>query len=92
MLKIFKYKIPHQSWVDGSFTIAMPEVVKFLTIQLQNNEPTLWVLIKPNTTIKAKQFVIHGTTGHPINPRFEKFDYIGTWQKDGFVWHLFEEH
>lgn len=86
MMLIFKYQIP----MEHEFVLEMPEVIKFLTIQLQNGEPTLWVLVRPDTELKFKQFVIHGT-GRLINPPVEKFDYIGTWQRDGFVWHLFKK-
>ncbi len=58
-----------------------------LCIQLQGNVPTLWMLVNPAATIREEWTINLFGTGHRIND--EAGEYIGTVQREGFVWHYF---
>jgi hypothetical protein len=46
----------------------------------------MWAIVDPEAKQEFRLFRIYGT-GHPI---INTNHYIGTAQKDGFVWHVFE--
>jgi hypothetical protein len=78
---IYKYRFVS----TDQFSIAMPMGAKILTVQMQQGTPCLWAEVNLNAPYENRYFRIFGT-GQP-NP-FGK--YIGTYQVDEFVWHLYE--
>lgn len=87
MKKIYKYNL---ETVDKQ-SFMIPKGSQVLTVQIQNGEPKLWILVDPKeTTRRLKTFYVRGT-GNPIDG--EIGTYIGTYQlRDGaLVFHVFEE-
>lgn len=66
----------------------MPKGAEVLTVQVQNGITCIWVLCNPDSPKVNKSFEIFGT-GHSINEVKER-RYIGTFQLDELVYHLFE--
>lgn len=78
------------SWVQATNspefpTMIMPNDARILTLQVKDYIPTLWVLVNPENDLYEYRFQVVGT-GHEVPDGV----YIGTWQDDFFVWHLFE--
>lgn len=84
MITIYKYPAP----IQATFTLLLYDgYIKFLTVQLQKEEPFIWV--KVDTSKQRREFEIYVFgTGNPI-PADENFHYIGTIQKYNGVWHYF---
>lgn len=82
MKVIFKYKLI----LDGSQIIDMPPG-EILCVQLQKGDPFIWALVDEKAAHVKREIEIFGT-GHDMPPVTRK--YIGTFQQDGFVWHVFE--
>ena len=84
MQSIWKYTIP----IEGEFHLEIPRDAQILSVQVQHNEPCIWVLVDPKAHTVTTPFRIYGT-GHPIKGYPGHF--IGTFQTHGgdFVWHLF---
>ena len=85
--QIWKYPL------KGMMTdIQMPMEAKVLTVQIQNDQPTIWAQVNPQNELETRHFTIVGT-GHEFNDKDMK--YIGTFQdvpgSIPFVWHLFEK-
>lgn len=80
---IWKYPIGTETEIE------MPEFAQVLSVQVQNGEPFIWVLVNPDLARTMRRFVTYGT-GHqlPSNPGM----YLGTFQLSqlGLVFHLFE--
>lgn len=87
MKTIYKYPIK----IDDTFEIIMPAGSEVLTIQLQNGEPYIWVLVDPDKDSIPHTFYMLGT-GH-LRKGLRKENYIGTFQlADGrLVFHLFHK-
>lgn len=86
MRTIHKYAIP----IEDSFSFSMPIGARILAFQTQNGRPVLWALVDTENDTERRKFVIRGT-GNPILSEAVDSDvHIGTIQKDGLVWHLFE--
>lgn len=85
-LRIYKYEIP----IDDYVLIDMPEVVEYLCVQVQNNKPYLWAMVKTKSYVQTRGFFVVGT-GHPM-PK-DAGDYLGTFQlhNGGLVFHVFKE-
>lgn len=85
---IWKYPIPRAL----EFTLNMPEGrFEFLSIQMQNDEPCMWVLVDPGQRKVSHTFRIlpTGLEFHRDDPT--RMPYIGTFQPvNGLVFHLFE--
>ena len=74
----------------GDFKLTMPWGAKILTFQMQQDTPRIWVLIDWDVAGNAREtreFTIQGTG---IDFYLDKGNYIGTIQRNNFVWHLFE--
>lgn len=90
MKTIWKYPLK----MGVEFTLEMPEGAEVMAVKLQpghllDNQPVLWALVDPAAPLVPRVFSIYGT-GHSIVGPIDLFGYIGTWQAEGFVWHLFE--
>jgi len=68
--------------------LLMPLGAEVLTVQLQGGVPTLWAIVESDATMGGRMFIVNGT-GNEFHG--DEGRYIGTWQQDGYVWHLFEE-
>jgi hypothetical protein len=68
----------------------MPIGSRVLTVQSQNGQPAIWVLVDPKHPEEERSFRMCGT-GHRISED-ETTNYIGTFQMDNgsLVLHLFE--
>lgn len=83
MKRIYKYKLE----ITDVQTILMPRGASILTVQLQEGEPHVWALVNPEYA--KEEIVIHTYgTGSPIETPGKL--YIGTYQLNGFVWHVFQ--
>lgn len=86
--KIYKYPVS----IDDVIRIQMPLQAEFLTLQVQNDIPCLWVLVDPENELEERIFEMYGT-GYSIecNSSIER-KYLGTFQlREGIlVYHLFE--
>lgn len=82
---IYKYKLPFI--INEIFQINLPEDAGILSFQFQNDNPFIWAIIDKQKAIISQEFLIMGT-GHDFPEDFiGKF--VGTWQDNPFVWHLF---
>lgn len=68
--------------------ILMPIQAEILTVQMQNNVLVLWALVDPLQSIKKKRIFRVFATGE--ESQFDNFKYIGTFQQNWFVGHVFE--
>lgn len=87
MKTIHKYPIP----VAASFPLRLPEGAEILILQMQRNVPCIWALVDPSKPLRLRVFVTVGT-GFGLDDKFNFQSYVGTYQDDGFVWHVFEEN
>ena len=87
MKTIWKYDyLPLQD----EFSLEMPKGAQILTLQLQNDEATIWALVEPTATQVKRKFAWVGT-GHSREIEIFK-QYIGTIQvcEGKLVFHLFD--
>ncbi len=82
MSQIFKYPLTEPIQV-----VQMPAGSQVLCVQVQGLHPTLWALVADNKTKEARKFEVIGTGNHFD---YQGKTYIGTVQKSGLVWHIFE--
>ncbi len=82
--QIWKYPV-----IGSSFVLRMPAHSRILSVQIQQGEPQMWVLVDLEAPCVHREFVFYGT-GHPMPDDLGEF--IGTFQvKEGsLVFHLFE--
>jgi len=80
---IWKFPIPMQETV----VLTMPAGAQALDVQLQGDVPMLWALVEADAPRERRRFFIAGT-GRVM--RDEAGAHLGTWQQDGYVWHLFD--
>lgn len=90
MTVIWKFPIDlyRDRMVTASPVVEMPAGARMLTMQLQAHQPTLWAIVDPAAPKEPRQLHIVGT-GHPM-PAGDLV-YLGTWQSNGLVFHVFEE-
>lgn len=86
MITIWKYEIK-----EPEVTLMIPEGARVLDLQLQEGTPTpcIWVLVDTDNDLVERKFIIHGT-GHKVGWHMNLVNYIGTFQLQGFTWHLIE--
>lgn len=72
--------------IQDDVVIEVPDLLTPLTVQLQNDVPTLWAIVDPNERKVKRRLYIYGT-GHTIDPYVKQS--VGTIQQNGFVWHIF---
>ena len=85
MLTIHKYQFE----ISGRVEIEMPVGASVLTIQLQDDKPTVWAMVETTYSMEARVFRIYGT-GHKLDMFATEGRYLGTIQESGFAWHIFE--
>ena len=85
------WKVPLQitEWQEAKF----PKNTEILSIQVQNNIPCIWFMIDLDENLASKmetiklQTVVTGSS-FSFSPKTHKF--LGTYQVDGFVGHVFQ--
>lgn len=82
MRKILKFEIP---LIEDKFTLNLPARWRFLSFQVQDRKPMIWIGGDFDKEKVEVQFQIVGT-GDEMP---ENSDYLGTIQMPPFVWHLF---
>lgn len=76
--------------ITDRVSVFVPKGSEILSFQLQNGEPTIWFLCNSDQQQEERFLEIFGT-GNPIySDMGVSRKFIGTIQKDGLVWHLFE--
>ncbi len=84
MRKIFKYKIE----VKNEQVIECDGSIHPLCVQLRHNEIFLWADVCIDDKTRPSRLFIHiFGTGNEIPERC--MAYLGTVQKDGYVWHIY---
>lgn len=68
--------------------VAMPRHSRLLSFQVQDGTPILWALVRPDMDSVDRDLHVVGT-GNPA-AHVCMMPHIGTIQRDGFVWHLFD--
>ena len=82
--QIWKYRItPYYT------SIGMPKGAEVLTVQTQNGCPCMWAMVDSDQRIEVRTFQAYGT-GHALPDTPTEKKYIGTFQMDVLVFHLFE--
>ena len=86
--QVWKYPVP----LTDEFVIDMPEAAQILDVQVQQDKPVLWALVRPDAPEAERRFRLVGT-GHPVSgdDRYQLIP-LGTIQLAGgaLVFHLFE--
>lgn len=83
--QIWKYFLP----VEDKFTIEMPFGAKILHVDKQGiGGGHIWVKVESRNSVEVREFRTIGT-GHPIKEK--RLQYLGTYQMNQFVWHIFEK-
>jgi hypothetical protein len=59
---------------------------KFLTANIQNEVPQIWIEHSPESDIKAKVELKILATGNTVP---QDFNYLGTFFEDVYVWHVY---
>jgi hypothetical protein len=85
MAIIYKYQLK----ITDVQVIEMPQVLKFLHVDIQNDQPCLWVWIDLETELESRTIRIFGT-GH-ITPSITEVAHLGTFKMldDKLIWHVF---
>lgn len=82
-MKIYKYRL----MTIERQTISIPSDAKFLSVQNQHDNITLWFAVNPDSDLVDDiEFILVGT-GENIPPLC---GYLGTVQQGIFVWHIYE--
>jgi hypothetical protein len=83
-MKIYKYPLANE---DEQFVQMQPNP-HILCVQEQNGVITVWAEVDELIPPTSRKFYIYGT-GLRIDTKGKT--YIGTVQRNGFVWHIFTE-
>ena len=85
MRTIWKYSITDSPYQK----IEMPLNAEILCVQLQDNIPTLWALVETEDPKKPFNILTYYTGSYLVNERGKYRKYIGTYQLNGLVHHVF---
>lgn len=83
---IWKYPVP----IADNFILEMPRSADILCVQMHRGRPRLWALVDPSAPTEERTFSVVGTGNPADHVRHEPEFYIGTFQVEVLVWHLFE--
>ena len=83
-MKIWKYNIESEDCV-----LTVPQGARFLTLQVQNGLPTIWMLLDEANATEQRRYITF-VTGSFADIRKEVDTYVGTYQLGWFVGHIFE--
>lgn len=79
------YKYP----VTPEFELELPPDAFVLTVQMQRDNPVMWVLLDPEAPKVTRRFITLAT-GEQTEIEAKDLWYINTFQVDYLVFHLFE--
>lgn len=82
--RIFKYPLK----IEDKQVIKMPLGYQILTVQIKDNVPCIWAIVDDKETHIVDCKIITVGTGH----YFDKLDYIGTYQFNQLVFHVFNDN
>lgn len=82
-MKVWKYEIG-----ESDCEIEMPDGAQILTVQVQDGKPYIWALVNPENYFTIRRFITYVTGSFADIHEYNK--YIGTYQIDWFVGHVFE--
>jgi len=82
MRTIFKYPL---KLIDVQ-ELQTHESTQVMSVQMQEGVICLWAAVDP-TLPKCKMFISIVGTGNAA-PQTEQWNYVGTVQQEGFVWHV----
>ena len=87
MYSIWKYRIP----IEDRFTMELPKDSMVLDVKIQDEQPTMWILVETEANLEKRYFRIFGT-GHKFET-IANLKHLGTIQmwNATLVWHIFEE-
>lgn len=85
MVTIYKYQFD----IAEEVQIKLPQHATFLSVQVQDNKPTLWAQVETGHAFVIRTLHIYGT-GHSLDMFATERKYLATIQVNGFVWHIFE--
>lgn len=85
MKAIYKYPLD----IDHFQTLEVPEGAAQLHFGIQEGIPCLWMVVDPEEKKNKYEIAMLGTGWERSNDFFDDYEFIGTIQKDGFVWHFF---
>jgi len=71
-------------------TVAMPQGAQPLHVAVQNGHPMLWALVEEDAQLEERIFEIVATGQAMPADSGNRYLYIGTFQRDWFVSHVFE--
>ena len=85
MRTIFKYPVQ----IADQFDVEMPAGASVLSVQVQGDQPQMWVAVDTEARVVRRAFAVRGT-GHPLQRDVGRF--VGTFQMLGgaLVFHLFD--
>ena len=83
MKTIYKYQLE----TTDQQTITMPVGSEIISLHIQHGVPCIWVKVDIGNEVGDRTFGTFGT-GHPLPEN--NLEFIGTYQKDQFVFHVFE--
>lgn len=86
-MKILKFPIdPTQN-----LSLSLPRGAQILCVQVYFGSPYIWVLCDPTASKETRTFSVY-ETGHETGNTLKVSCYIGTFQADASVFHLFEHN
>ncbi len=83
-LKIHKFPI-------DAYSIQLPEGAKPLDLQMQGRVVTLWALVDPQAQPVRRSVGVYATGNSIDSHTLEDWEYLGTVQDDGLVFHYWLE-
>lgn len=83
-MKIWKIELKK----ERTQLVKMPEKSEIMDIQMQNGNPVMWFLTKPENKEIEVKINMYGT-GWETNENTSKDEYLSTVQDGDFVWHFF---
>ena len=87
---IYKYQVKPGD--IGEFSVAMPRTSTVVAVQMQGDDPQMWVIVDPGSPVMMRRFRVVALPGESLlDPTWR---YIGTFQMRGggkSAFHLLEE-
>lgn len=90
-MQIWKYELE----LTDQQIISLPKGAKILTLQTQRKDegeeprPFIWAEVNPEAPQEERVFCTLGTGKNIPTAFFEQTDYVGTYQQEPFVWHVY---
>lgn len=92
MRTIYKYPV---DMAAPRFPVEMPGTIKVVHVQMQGDQPMMWVEVDPEMPEAEHDFAVVGT-GHPVpfdgtvgSDTTTCGEHVGSWQDGIFMWHLY---